>query len=132
MKALDTNVLVRFLMDDDANMARRARALLEATHQRGQSFLVVTPVLLELIWVLKSTYALARADILDALAALAMMPVLQFESADLVHDLIHHGRTTKLELPDLLIALCARHRGAESTSTFDAKAAKSDLFELIT
>ncbi|MEN6626107.1 MAG: type II toxin-antitoxin system VapC family toxin [Candidatus Sumerlaeia bacterium] len=128
MRALDTNVLVRFLMNDDEKMGRAARRLLAEAHERGESLLVVTPVVLELIWVLKSTYALSREDILDALGALAMMPVLQFESADLVHDLIHHGRSTRLDLPDLLIALCAKQKNAESTWTFDSRAVRSGLF----
>ena len=131
MKALDTNILVRFLVNDDKRMGAAARRLLETAHEQREHFLVLTPVLLELLWVLKSVYGLSREDILDALEALSLMPVLEFESADLVHDLIRNARAKSLDLADLLIGLCARDKGCQATLTLDRQAARSDLFQII-
>ncbi|WP_068637918.1 type II toxin-antitoxin system VapC family toxin [Thauera butanivorans] len=69
MKAVDTNVLARFFVDDpdDLEAARRRPAALEA--MRGRVFVSVT-VLLELEWVLRGFYELPRASIHRALSAL--------------------------------------------------------------
>lgn len=131
MNALDTNILVRFLVNDDKKMGAAARRLLESAHERGEHFLVVTPVLLELLWVLKAVYGLSREDILEALGALALMPVLEFESAALVHDLLQTARASRLDLADLLLGLCARQKGCQVTLTLDRRAGRSELFQLI-
>ena len=81
MKALDTNILVRFLVRDDTSMAARVDQLLDAANTRGNSFFVSLPVVLELLWVLKSGYKRSRPDILDAVEKRSLMPVLTFHPA---------------------------------------------------
>ena len=68
MRAVDTSVLVRALVQDDPAPARRAQDLL-----RGQQVYVPVTVVLELEWVLRSRYGLARAAIAQALAKLATL-----------------------------------------------------------
>ncbi len=75
MKALDTNILVRFLVRDDSSMAARVDQLLDAANTRGNSFLVSLPVVLEFLWVLKSGYKRSRPDILEAVAKRSLMAV---------------------------------------------------------
>ncbi len=132
MKALDTNILVRFLVRDDAPMATRVDQLLEAANTRGDSFLVSLPVALELLRVLKSGYKLSRSDTLDAVEKLSLMPVLIFDSACPIHELVTEGRNSTLDLADILIGLGAKQQGCEITLTLDKKAARSVLFEEIT
>ncbi|MBP7867556.1 MAG: type II toxin-antitoxin system VapC family toxin [Acidobacteria bacterium] len=131
MKALDTNVLVRFLVNDDRAQAERVRRLLAGAEEEGESFLITLPVVMELIWVLRSVYGLDKAAILEALDALTLMPVLEFEQVDRVRELIRLGLKTRLELVDLLICICGRLSGAESTLTFDRKAGQEAGFTLI-
>jgi len=131
MKALDTNILVRFLVRDDSSMAARVDQLLDAANTRGNSFLVSLPVVLEILWVLKSGYKLSRPDILDAIEKLSLMPVLTFDSACPVHELVTEGRNSNLDLADILIGLGAKQQGCETTLTLDKKAAQSELFEEI-
>ena len=69
MRAIDTNVIVRFLTGDDRKQAEAARALIEA----GDVF-IATTVLLESEWVLRSGYGLASDRIAAALRALAGLP----------------------------------------------------------
>ena len=52
MRALDTNVIVRFLIRDDERQAGRARRLLEDAEESGGRYLVTRVVMLETIWVL--------------------------------------------------------------------------------
>jgi predicted nucleic acid-binding protein len=67
--AIDTNVVVRFLVNDDREQARRARALID-----GEAVFVATTVLLETEWVLRSAYQLLRQGLFDALRAFLDLP----------------------------------------------------------
>jgi len=131
VKALDTNVLVRFLVGDDARQTACAKALVEKAENQGDALLIPSPTLVETIWVLQSSYGCSRSAILNALERLTLMPVLRFESFETVRALISHGRSSRLGLTDLLIGLHGREAGGEVTVTFDKKAAKSELFELL-
>jgi predicted nucleic-acid-binding protein len=59
------------------------------------------------------------------------MIILIFEKADAVQEFIDTGRKLKLDLSDILIGTAAKNSGCETLLTFDLKAAKSDLFELL-
>jgi len=74
MLGLDTNVLVRFLVRDDAEQFERARQLIRREVGRGEPVLVSLLVLLETEWVLRSRYALPKADILAVLSSLLEAP----------------------------------------------------------
>jgi len=131
MKALDTNVLVRFLMRDDERQASRVLARIEQAEQAGEVLFITDLALLETIWVLSRLEALPRAAILEALERLLAMPVLRFERPERVRRLVDAGRTTLLDLADLFIGLAASDHGCEATLTFDKKASRSDLFEAL-
>ncbi|MFH1569600.1 MAG: type II toxin-antitoxin system VapC family toxin [Gemmatimonadota bacterium] len=129
MRGLDTNVLVRLLVADDAEQTERATELLQAAESIGESFFVSTLVLLELTWVLESAYECPRAEVLEALEQLAAMPVLRLENLDALHRAIAMARKGTLGIPDLLIGCCAAAGGCTSVVTFDKQAADSELFE---
>lgn len=131
MKALDTNVLVRFLVNDDRGQAEIVKELFEGAERTNEVFMVTSLVALELIWVLSAVYECARADILRALEQLCMLPIVQFEDPDLIQRLISMGRGTTTDLPDLLIGLSGLSRGCEATLTFDRKAAQTEMFQLL-
>ncbi len=130
MNALDTNLLVRFLVNDDRKQAHKVKQLFETAERAGEVFMLTTVVALELIWVLSAVYECSRADILRALEQLCMLPIVHFENPTLIQRLISLGRDTTIELPDLLIGLAGQSLGCETTLTFDRKAAQSDLFRL--
>lgn len=69
MTAIDTNVLVRYLVRDDAEQAEAARALLEGLTQRHPGF-VCREVAIEVVWVLERVYRFGRAEIADVLLEL--------------------------------------------------------------
>ena len=79
MRAIDTNVIVRFLTGDDAEQAARARKLIEAG-----DILVATTVLLEAEWVLRSGYGFATKRIVSTLRAFAGLPGVTLEDPPLV------------------------------------------------
>ena len=129
MKALDTNVLVRFLINDDKTQGLKARVLFEDAERTGERYRIGMPVLLETIWVLSAVYDLAREDVLHALELLTQMPILEFESYETVLELVRLGATTNADLPDLLIGLSGKAAGCESTLTFDKGLGPTGLFE---
>lgn len=84
MIALDTNVLIRFLVRDDEDQATRARTLVETCRARDDTCLVSNPVLCELEWVLESVYRATRSDIVAAVRMLQTTPPFVLEGADLL------------------------------------------------
>ena len=96
-----------------------------------KEFFVPLLVMLEVIWVLDSVYAVPRHDILDAVSDLLLMPILKFEQQSALQQLIYSAQNNKYDLSDLLIAYSAKIMGCESVLTFDKQASKFELFELI-
>lgn len=131
MKALDTNILVRFLVRDDQEQSERVYRLFKAAEADRTLFFVSIPVLLELIWVLDSVYGIARNDILNAIEELLLLPIVSFDGQPAVRRFIAEARNNNLELSDLLIACDAALSGCDKVLTFDKKAAKSSLFTLL-
>lgn len=79
MIVADTNILARFVVDDDKAQADRAQAVLG-----GGPVGLLRTVLLELEWVLRSTYRLPRARVLAILRGLTALPTVEIEDADRV------------------------------------------------
>ena len=61
MKAVDTNVLVRYLVQDDPRQGKRAADFIEAAGTGGEQILIGNIVLCEMVWVLESAYGYSRA-----------------------------------------------------------------------
>ena len=120
MRALDTNVLARFFVDDadDAQAAQQRPAAIAALSER--SFVSVT-VLLELEWVMRGFYALPATDIASVLRALASLEHITLEDRDRVLvaiDAFDKG----LDFADALHL--ARSSRAAAFATFDQRLAK--------
>lgn len=131
MTALDTNVLVRFLVRDDEKQARIVYDRFKQAESAREVLFVPLPVVLETLWVLESAYKKSREEILDALDELKSMPILEFEKTSILQSLVSEGRTSKSDLSDELIALAAKSCGCSGCLTFDKKAAQSPFFRLL-
>ena len=130
MRALDTNVLVRYLAQDDARQSALATRLLEqqlSTTDRGFVSLVV---LLETVWVMESRYGADAATVAAILDDLLQAPTLEVQDAGAVRDAIRRYREGGVDLHDCLIVALAASRGAH-VLTFDAKAARRLGMELL-
>ena len=129
MKALDTNVLVRFLVQDDIKQSEKVNQLFTRAEQSKQPLLVTSLVVLELIWVLDAVYSVDRNDIIHALNELLTMPVIEFENQGMLRSFVNVAQDSNLDLSDILIAQSGFIQGCDATITFDKKAAKFELFE---
>jgi predicted nucleic-acid-binding protein len=129
VKAIDTNVVVRFLLGEDEAQTRQVHRIFIDAEQQGSTLFIVTAVLLETIWVLDSVYHCSRQEIINAIENLTKMPILHLEHRDTIVTFCRKSRD--IDLADQLIGLISKDAGCDTTLTFDRKAAKTDLFTLI-
>ena len=132
MKALDTNVLVRFLVRDDKKQAGIVYRLFKRAEGKNDPFFVPLLVVLETIWVLESVYEISREEIRTSLQELLLMPILIFEAQSALQSTLSSAQTNKIDLADLLIAHSAKFSNCDGVLTFDKKASKFTLFEQLT
>lgn len=130
MIALDTNVLVRYLVADDARQATAARLLLEGLTTERPGF-VCREVIVELVWVLRRAYGFSRDRIATVLENLLATESLVVEAAeDVAPAAVSYGRGGA-GFSDLMIAAAANRAGAETLYTFDRKVAQLDGVTLL-
>ena len=130
MIALDTNVLVRYLVNDDAEQAEAARALLEGLTSEEPGF-VCREVMVELVWVLQRAYGFARARIAMVLQELAASEGIEIEAVDDVVRAAAHYQRGAVDFSDSMIVAAAGRASACPLHTFDRKAAQLDNVVLL-
>lgn len=128
MIAVDTNVLVRVLTDDDASpeQTRQARQLVKAA---GAVF-VPQIVQVELVWVLERAYGLDKSQILAALELLRDSPVYQLQHQARFALAVERFRHGSAGFADSLIVVESEHRQAVLW-TFDRKLGKQQGVQLL-
>lgn len=132
MIALDTNILLRFLIDDDREQVEAARSLLEQLTPERPGF-VCREVILEMVWVLERSYGFSRDRIATALEQLVSGDALLFEAGDDVIRAAYGYRRGGAGFADRMIAAAARRSGADALYTFDRRlAALQDVVALET
>ncbi|NOQ77047.1 MAG: PIN domain-containing protein [Methylococcaceae bacterium] len=131
MKALDTNILVRFLVQDDEEQANKVLQLFSKAEQLNQPLFIPLLVILEVIWVLQSAYNVSRQDIILAISNLLQMSVFEFENQDILRNFIFAANKSSYDLSDILISHSALSATCETTLTFDKRASRFELFTLL-
>lgn len=121
MIALDTNVIVRFLTQDDPQQYAQAASLMAGLGIDRPGFLC-REVMVELVWVLERAYHLPRHDIAAAIDGLLAAKELQIEAADRVGLAAERYRQGGAGFSDQMIALAAADNGCEAIVSFDHKA----------
>ena len=124
MLGLDTNVLVRFLVRDDAHQFARARRLIEREEENAEDLLVSLIALVETEWVLRSRYGLPKEEIIAAILVLLGTEGMGFEDEPTVEEALFHWKESVVDFADCLIGVRNRRLGCRATATFDAKAAR--------
>ena len=130
MRALDTNVLVRYLAQDDARQSALATRLLEEQLTSADRGFVSLMVVLETVWVMESRYGADATTVSDILDDLLLAPTLEVQDAAAVRAAVLRYRQGGVDLHDCLIVALAAARKARVLS-FDAKAAKRLGMELL-
>jgi predicted nucleic-acid-binding protein len=128
---LDTNVVVRYLVQDDKAQAAAATALIERALTTDSPGLITGITLCEIVWVLTECYSADRSRIDAVIEGLLTSRQLVVERAESVWSALGDWRSSDADFSDALIGrLVAAHGGAK-TVTFDRAAAKLPSFELL-
>ena len=131
MIGLDTNVVVRYLTQDDPKQSPIATRLMEKTLSSDEPGFISLVVLAEVIWVLVSLYSVDRAGVAEVVGGLLTIEQLRVESAELVWRAKRRFEASKADFSDALIAECAVAAGCKRAVTFDRTAAATSGFALL-
>jgi len=131
MVGLDTNILVRYVMQDDPKQSAKATRFIESLAPEAAGFVSVI-ALMEFVWVLTSCYDLTREQIAQALDALLRARELVLDRAEQVGQALRVFRASSAEFADCLIERTAHASGCDRTMTFDRTAANSAGMMLVT
>ena len=124
MLGIDTNVVVRLVISDDAEQTRRARKLVEEALSHDEPVLVSLLVLLESEWVLRSRYGFNRGALLSIFRALLEARELSFEDEPALEEALFHFKDSACGFSDCLITAHNRQMGCRATATFDGEPAR--------
>ncbi len=131
MIGLDTNVLVRHIVQDDKKEARAASSLIESHCTADDPGIVSLVVLCELTWVLGRGYGFEWNIIAAVLRQLLSAEDLRIERSELAWQALNLREKGKADFADYVIGLSHREQGAEVTYTLDRRASGCELFKLL-
>jgi len=130
MIGLDTNVLVRYVAQDDPKQSPKATRLIESLTADAPGYVGIVSVI-ELVWVLTACYALTRDEIGEILETLLRTKEIVVAQADIVWKALRLFKTDKADFADCMIEESANEAGCSYTATFDRDAAKHCGMKLI-
>ena len=130
MIGLDTNILARYLTQDDPAQSRRANAVITEASRRGDRCAINTIVLCELVRVLRHAYGVDRDAVVATLEKILDTAQFVIEDKDLVRRALADYRQGPGDFSDYLIGWRNRHAGCSETVTFDRALSRSELFRL--
>jgi predicted nucleic-acid-binding protein len=129
MIGLDTNILVRYLTQDDPAQSRRAAEIIEGQLSEENPGFVSIVAMVETVWVLDRAYNLAAREIARAVERLLQADVLVLEDEQEVFTGMIALKEGKGEFADAVIAALGIRANCSDTLTFDHKAARLPGFE---
>ncbi|HJP34134.1 MAG: type II toxin-antitoxin system VapC family toxin [Candidatus Latescibacteria bacterium] len=130
MIGLDTNVLVRYLVQDHPTQASKATQIIEKGEEEA-SFYITSVVLCELVWVMESAYGYGQDLVVPALEQILRTGQFRFEDKDLLWQALTDYRTGKGDFSDHLIGRIGARAGCLRTLTFDRSLRRSPNFGIL-
>lgn len=127
MNAIDTNILVRLIVQDDEEQSKKA---LNFIKKQGVVF-ISTIVLCEFSWVCLACYDFNKKELYKALEHILRTDQFKIENSDSVWGALHEFHHSQIDFSDCLIGSISKHNDCEKVVTFDKKATHSDFFELL-
>ena len=124
MAALDTNVLVRYVVKDDSGQLAAAKRLIDRCVGEGLSLFVPVTVTLELEWVLRASFGYAKDAVMQVLSNLFSAAELDFESERALEVALQLYREGTADFADCLHIALSTEAGEQPLWTFDRSAAR--------
>ena len=131
MKAVDTNVLVRYIVQDDPKQSAVATRFVEKTCSKEEPAFINHIVLCEMVWVLESCYGQSRTQTLKVLEQVLRVAQFRVEDAHDVWRAVEDYRHSRADFADHMLARINQAHGCEVTFTFDSSAASAPGFRLL-
>ena len=131
MIALDTNVLVRYLVEDDEKQTALAAALITRAIANDEALFIADVVVCETVWVLSISYDTSRTDIVGVLRKLFRARHLTFRAVDQLIRGLEAFEAGKGDFADYLIREQARAAECEAVATFDRVLLKERGFVVV-
>jgi predicted nucleic-acid-binding protein len=126
--ALDTNVIVRYLVEDDAAQSARAARRIASASQSGEPLFVSATVLCEVAWVLVGAYKTPKAELVSVIRQLLRARQLEVENKDALQRSLDAFERGRGDLADYVIRETAALHGCEAVATFDKALLKEPGF----
>lgn len=118
MIGLDTNILVRYLTQDDEQQWQQAVTLI----QQNQPCFITNIVLCELVWVLRGgNYGFSKDEISQTLEAMLHSAAFEFENRSIVDQALQRYKQGRADFSDYLIGVISHQAGCTETVSFDSK-----------
>jgi len=129
--AVDTNVLVRYFIEDDLTQSRKVDALLAQTRHAGTRVHVDDVVLCELVWVLGYAYSFDKSTIVDAVDRILSTMHFSFVDREMLRRALDAYSAGSGDFPDYVIAERNARAGCEATVTFDRALRQNPSFRML-
>jgi predicted nucleic-acid-binding protein len=130
MTGLDTNVVLRYLLQDDPKQARRVNLIFSRLSAQAPGFISLAAVL-EIVWVLRSLLKQTPSQIASHLENLLAADTLEVQNAQQVFAAVFALKRGTGEFEDALIGAVNAWAGCPHTLTFDRRAARLPYFRLV-
>lgn len=130
MIGLDTNIIVRYLTQDDSVQSRRATEIIEHTLSEDNPGFISLVTMAETAWVLERIYDQSHQEIARPIEMMLQADSLLIQNEQEVFIAMIALKTAQGSFADALIAALGRWAGCSSTLTFDKKASRIQDFEL--
>ena len=130
MIGLDTNLVVRYLTQDDAAQSKQAARIIDAAIEAGEDLYLNHIVVCELTWVLSRAYGYAKDELLGVLEKILAAGQFAFEDKDSLWRALEAFRRSSADFADCLIGVKNSTAGCRTTVTLDRAAAGLANFTL--
>jgi predicted nucleic-acid-binding protein len=130
MIGLDTNILVRYVTQDDPTQSPRATQIVERQLTEENPGFVSIVAMVETVWVLERAYGLAAGEIAAIVERMLQTDVLVVENEQEVFTAMNALKTGQGSFADAVIAALGARAGCSRTLTFDRKATRLPDFVL--
>jgi predicted nucleic-acid-binding protein len=131
MIGLDTNVLVRYLAQDDAIQSPQATRIIERHLTEARPGYISLVIMVETVWVLDRVYGLSNHEIAEAVERVLQADTLLVQNEQQAFDAMIALKTGAGSFSDGLIGALGEWAGCTATLTFDRKAKRLKQFQLV-
>jgi predicted nucleic-acid-binding protein len=128
---IDTNILVRYITQDDEIQSGIATEFIENYCSNGNKVFINHLVICELVWVLKKCYKLSKPKIINVIQHILQISQFSIETPQIIWQALTDYKKGSADFADYVVGRTNIFNNCEETITFDKKASKSKGFSLL-